>query len=117
MAVVSERTLRMKQGFMRLYEEGYSKTEIAEHYNLSGKTVYRHLQEIAEENGVKREDLINGIRVNKGERFWSKHASQVKVDFDELNNGFDKAKSIAGNLISMIDTKLNEIEEEKEYAC
>lgn len=117
MAVVSERVLRMKQDFMRLHEEGYSIPEIAELYNLSGRTVYRHLQEIAEENGVKREDLLKVVRVYKVERFWTNHASQVKVDVEELNDGFDKAKSTVGSLISMIDTMLIGIEEEKEYAC
>ena len=59
MAERDERTLRMKQEYMRLhFKEGKSPKEIAELFSLTPTTVYSMLQEIADENGVSRSELL-----------------------------------------------------------
>lgn len=117
MAVVSERVLRMKQNFMGLHEQGYSIPEIAAKHNLSNPSVYRHLQEIADENGVRREDLLKIVRVPRTNgAFWDNHERKLKVDVEALKNGFDEAKSTVGNLVDMIDDILRDVKEDIEYA-
>lgn len=55
---ISERTLRMKKEYMSLRAHGMGPREIAKHFGLSYSTVSRRLTEIAEENGVAREELL-----------------------------------------------------------
>ena len=58
MAKTSTRVLEMQRNFIRLRNEGKSIAEIANAFNLSTCTVYLRLQEIADENGVSRKDLL-----------------------------------------------------------
>lgn len=57
----NERTLKMKQEFMSLHEQGLSIKEIAARFNLNPVTVYAHLSAIALENGCTREDLLKEV--------------------------------------------------------
>lgn len=54
----SERTLKMKQNFIRLHGQGLDVKDIAEAYDLSTKTVYNSLDKIATKAGVSRESLL-----------------------------------------------------------
>ena len=60
MAEKNERTLKMKQEYVRLhFEEGKSPKEIAEIFNLNVTTVYAATYEIAKETGIPREELLD----------------------------------------------------------
>lgn len=54
----SERTLKMKQNFIELHEQGLDIEEIALRFDLTPCTVYRCLDEIATAAGVTRESLL-----------------------------------------------------------
>lgn len=54
----SERTLKMKQNFIKLHGQGLEIKDIAETYDLSTKTIYNSLDEIATKAGVSRESLL-----------------------------------------------------------
>lgn len=54
----SERTLKMKQSFIKLHEQGLGIDEIATRFDLSPVTVYRCLDEIAAAARVTRESLL-----------------------------------------------------------
>ena len=54
----NERTFQMKLNFMKHHRDGMTIPEIADHYNLSRRTVYRSLQSIADTNGVSRDALL-----------------------------------------------------------
>lgn len=56
--IQSERTLKMRQEFMELHQEGLNIKEIADHFDLSTGTVYALLDEIATAAGVSRESLL-----------------------------------------------------------
>lgn len=53
-----ERTKEMIRQFPTLRKENKSIQEIADSFGLSKKTVYEYLQEIAENMGVSRDDLL-----------------------------------------------------------
>ena len=54
----SERTLKMKQNFIKLHGQGLGIEEIAAQFDLTPCTVYRCLDEIATKAGVTRESLL-----------------------------------------------------------
>ena len=104
----SERTRVMKENFMAQHLEGDTIPEIAERYNLSRATVYRHLQEIADNHGVTRESLLKIIRVPTTERQYAEEERRTKVTADELKAGFKSANDSINNLINYIDLILME---------
>lgn len=56
---IQDNTLQMKKEFVRLHRKGMTVKEIAERFDLSTWTVYHYLGEIAEENGLTREELLS----------------------------------------------------------
>lgn len=58
MAKTNERTLKMMEAYVDLHEQGHSVAEIAKKFNLTTTTVYAKLGEIAKQNGVTRESLL-----------------------------------------------------------
>ena len=56
---LSKRTQLMLKNFINLRSKGLSIAEIAEKYHLSTHTIYNRLQEIADQNGVKRSTLLD----------------------------------------------------------
>jgi transposase len=104
----SERTIAMKKGFMALYEKGYSIPEIAERYNLSFSTVYKRLEEIAQENGVEggREALLQLPRTQKNERKQRRYEEKEHVDGDSMLAGFAELSESLEKMMAEIDETL-----------
>ena len=113
MGKTSETVNVMKQNFMTLHNEGYSIAEIAERFELSPPTVYRHLDEIARENKVTRNDLLQIIKSPYSERGFREEVKRVKVDVEELNKGLAKAEESIQETIDMI-TMILEGEEDND---
>lgn len=103
----SERTYIMKENFMMLHQQGLSISEIADRYNLSKITVYRHLQEIADKNGVTRESLLKVVKVPTPRQYKAEEA-RVKVGIEELKLGFKEVDTGISNLIAKIDEIIKE---------
>lgn len=72
MAQHSSRTLKMMEDFMVLHNAGHSIPEIAKMTRVDFATIYRHLDEIAEKNGVTRESLLEVPHPNYSKRGKSK---------------------------------------------
>ncbi|MDO5451603.1 MAG: helix-turn-helix transcriptional regulator [Candidatus Saccharibacteria bacterium] len=53
-----KRTLKMKEEYVSLFNEGLTPKQIADKFGLSSWTVYHHLGEIAERAGVPRDSLL-----------------------------------------------------------
>lgn len=104
---VSERVYVMKENFMAHHLEGESIPEIAARYNLSRKTVYAHLQEIADEAGVTRDSLLQILR-SPTERQCGDEEVRVKVSVEDLEKGFDDVRNSFQSLIKLIDDVLEE---------
>lgn len=54
----TERVQQMMQNFVRHWKDGLYVPQIAEKYGLSASTVYLRLAEIAESNGLTRDELL-----------------------------------------------------------
>ncbi len=102
-ATTSERVFIMKQNFMMWHEKGYTIPEIAEMHNLSFSCVYRHLQEIADENNTTREELLKLVRTAKGDREWERESKKVIIDVDKMNVEFEKSIAVIDEIINRID--------------
>lgn len=108
MAKVSERVHVMKENFMALHEAGYSIPDIAKKYNLNNSTVYRCLQEIADANGVNREDLLQIVRNKSVARIFKEEEERVRVNVAEMQDCFKQAGATIGNIIGRINQILEE---------
>lgn len=114
MAKISETASVMKKNFMTLHDQGFTIPEIAQKFNLSTPTVYRHLDEIARENGVAREDLLKVIKSPYSERGFREEAKRVRFDKQELQKGLVDADNAIQGTIDLIDIILQE-DEQYEY--
>lgn len=106
----SERVVQMKASFMELHEAGLTIQEIADKFNLSRATMYRHLESIALENGVTRESLLQ--QVHQTPTYWAKQNNSLKVDGNQLLAKFDSAQQALSEITGDIATIINIIEED-----
>lgn len=111
-ATTSERVIIMKQNFMMWHEKGYTIPEIAEMHNLSFSCVYRHLQEIADENNTTREELLKLVRTVKGERKWEQEARKVQIDVSKMQQDFEDSIQAVDKILKTIGGILKEEEEQ-----
>ena len=107
----SERMRQLKENFMQLHNEGDLIPEIAEKFSLDASTVYRALQSIADANNVSREELLLRPKKASEKIRWKAEEKQVKVDMQELQNGFNKAKDAIQETIEFIDNIIKGEEE------
>ena len=106
MPKTNERTLKMMENYIKLHNEGHSVKEIAKMFNLSPFTIYDRLGEIAEQNGVTRESLLERV-------FIADHSGQnytpVKpIDPTEFRKHFDAALTGVQTLKATISQALEE---------
>lgn len=108
----TERTKRMKQSFIALHNDGKSIKEIAEIFNLHYSTVYYALGDIAKENNLRREDLLERSREKAKNKIRSRsYVRKEQMKPDVLITHLDKVKSEVRSIIEIIDQAL--IKEEK----
>lgn len=101
-----ERVYVMKQNFMELHRQGYTILEIAEKFSLHHVTVYRHLQEIADENGTTREALLQVVKVSKSRRSFNEEVKREKATFESVINGFKNLENELDEIIAIIEEEL-----------
>ena len=119
MTTQDERTLQMKREYMKLHDEGYSPREIAKKFGLSDVTVYRYLGEIAEENGVTRESLLEIPHATPA-AYERQFAIIKPVDLTDFNqkfkatvDDFDKMREEVAKGINEGEKAQREFEEEE----
>lgn len=103
MATVSERVHVMMENFMALHDQGYSIPEIAKQHNLSFPSVYNHLQEIADANGVTRDSLLQIVRTEKSERALAEEKRRINIDVNAMLTEFGSASESIKEIIKKID--------------
>lgn len=110
----SKRTERAKlfvEHFMEKHRQGFSVKEISEMYGITDRNGYLLLGEIAEKNGVTREELLQRpIEAKKA--YVQNRVKPEKVNSNELKVAFDEAITTVDQLITLIDAMLAESKED-----
>lgn len=105
----SKRTERVKlfmENFMEKHRQGFSIKEISEMYGISDRMAYLLLEEIAEKNGVTREELLQK-QVSSDRRPFVQNRTRVeKVNSEQLKESFYEAITAVEQLIMLIDEML-----------
>lgn len=113
MAAESERVVQMKANFMKLHQEGWSIAEIADKFNLCTRTVYYHLDTIASQHGLKRENLLR--QVHKTPAYWEHQNNSLKVDVNNLLENFNVAQIALRKISEELNALIQIIEEDLEH--
>lgn len=109
MANVNERTKKYKQNFMKEREKGLSIPEIAKKYDISRRHAYFILQEIADENGVERSELLKQPhKQHSVPLFTNTRDGEEKVNVEKVLEDFQNIITSAQNVMKVIETILEE---------
>lgn len=96
----TQRVQKLLDNFMELHNQGYSIPKIAEICGVDFSTVYSHLQEIADSNGVSRDELLR--KPGSGGRGRRSTSTSTTTDIKEITVGFDRIeKDILDTIESM----------------
>ena len=107
---LSERVLQMKQNFIELHYQGFSIPDIAKKFHVDNSTIYYHLQDIAEANGMTREDLLKVVKTSS-RTYIRKEENSFKVDSAELMQNLANAKISISNSKQKIDEIITNFKE------
>ena len=112
MGARSTRVLEMKKNFMALHLEGLSIAEIAEKYDLSRRSVYGYLDEIATENNISRKELLErDYPENRAERIDSERNNE-KIAIDDIVSLGNDILHLIDSYVMQTETFINSIQEE-----
>ena len=103
----SERTSLMKKNFIKLRASGMSIQDIAEKYGMTARNIYFHLQEIADENHVTRDELLFvPQKTHHIRKSTSKKLSKEAISHEELKKDFSDMLEKVDDIIEKIDTTI-----------
>lgn len=111
----SKRTERVKlfvEHFMEKHRQGYSIKEISEMFGISDRMAYLLLAEIAEKNGVTREELLQNQVSSDRKPFVQNRTKIERVSSEQLKESFDEAITTVDQLIMLIDEMLVKSQED-----
>jgi len=117
MAEKDERTLKMKQEYIRLhFDEGKSPKEIAEMFQLTPTTVYTVLYEISEETGIPRSALLD--QPHEKPVSYDRQFEPVKrVEPKRALDFYKKSLAVLDEQLTEVRAVLNELEKEENEGC
>lgn len=102
----TQRVENLKKNFMQYHQAGYSIPEIAAEFNVDFSTVYKYLDEIAKENGVTRESLLQNASFTKENSPAS--FRKDRIDIEELQKNFDNLNTDLTTIITQLDNILTQ---------
>ena len=106
----NERTLQMMQNYILLHDRGMSPGEIAKKYNLSSRTVYGVLQEIADAAGVPRKSLLE--RPHSEHQHFERVSEPVKpINVKAFSERLQDALSVMNEFKEMVEMAIDDAEE------
>lgn len=103
--VTTERVKFYKKNFMSLHEKGYKIPEIADMCSISRGHAYMLLQEIADENGVTREELLTK-NWKKSQTGKSTKVAKILVDGSELQRDFENVMNDIEGIVNKINNMM-----------
>lgn len=102
MARKTQRVKHLMEDFMSLHNEGMTIPEIAVATQVDPSTIYKLLQEIADRNGVTREELLKVPHTAHTEHV--RTCKEVeKVDVQEMQEEFMQLYNLIGSIIKKLD--------------
>ncbi len=101
MSTRTQRVEKLHKEFMSYHKQGYSVLEIAKILKVDFSTVYKHLQQIADENGVTRESLLVKPSSSYSERATY---STDKVNFEKLRTEFANVEQSIDEILNTVET-------------
>lgn len=107
-----ERTKEMIRQFPKLRAENKSIQEIADIFGLSKKTVYEYLQEIAENMGVSRDDLLYEVQKPHDVCNATGRKAVEQVDIVEIEQHFSTMIKEVDKIILSLNNMLQESDEQ-----
>ena len=84
----SQSVSRLIEGYHQCWEKGMSNDEIAQYYGVTTTTVYNNLEEIAQINGVARDEYLKNPQKPHGTHSQTKFAS-LKMTDDEISKLYE----------------------------
>lgn len=102
----SARVGQMMENFIRLHNEGKDISEIAEMFQLSSSTIYLKLQEIADKEGITREELLS--RPHKKHVVTMQRKVAKSIDICEFKKGFEDLQKDIDEILVNIDEAIAE---------
>lgn len=104
----SERTLKMQEDYLKLRQKGVTISEIAEEYGLSKHVVYKSLGEIAQKNGVRREELLYTPHPNYKRKNQPVKKRKENIDYYEMVEEIYDLLEETNNVLSKISAIIKE---------
>ena len=105
MATYSERVNQLIEHFMEDHNQGLSVSEIADKHKVSTRTVYGHLDEIAKQNNVTRESLL---QVPHKEHCSHSTSAHTKIDPKKIRSDFEEILKASKDLNKQLNRILQE---------
>jgi len=105
MAQITERVARMMKNFIAEWKSGKNIPEIALKYKVGTRTIYKRLQEIADQNGYQRKELLE--RPHKPH----KNINRVIQQPNAPDFSFDEIRETVSELIAQTKLAISNINE------
>lgn len=107
----SERVEEMKKNFLDRKRKGKTIKEIAEEFKVSTWSVYQALEEIARENGLHRDDLLDAVqKSHEGKKGGTSRKVEL-VNTEELKKDFLVLTETIEKLIRKMESIVEQEEE------
>lgn len=101
----TKKTIKMKEDFMKLRNSGKTINEIAKICGVTSQCIYNHLQEIADENNVSRDELLS--REHKQHSSKDEHQQEKSsISVEELKKTFSDMQKNVDDIIVTIENAL-----------
>ena len=101
----TKETIKMKEEFMELRNSGKTINEIAKICGVTSQCIYNHLQEIADENNVSRDELLSREHKQHSKKD-ELQQEEASISVEELKKTFSDMQKNVDDIIVTIDNAL-----------
>ena len=98
----------MQEDYLELRQKGVTISEIAEKYGLSKRIIYKSLEEIAQKNGVRREELLYIPHPNYKRKNQPVTKRKENIDYYEMVEEIYDLLDETNNVLNKISATIKE---------